>query len=100
MKKKQKKLKKKNKTKTKKSINKKSKKPIKLRKKSKINLKKKIKRTRPKNSKTIRNRLINNVKKDTIALKLVKWQLSLKPEFKFRINFSLEKYIQSFFDKA
>ena len=26
-------------------------------------------------------------------------QLSLKPEFNFKINFSLEKYIQGFFDK-
>ena len=38
-------------------------------------------------------------KRDDIALKLVRWQLSLKPEFNFKINFSLEKYIQAFFDK-
>ena len=34
-----------------------------------------------------------------MALRLVKLQLSLKPGFNFRINFSLEKYIQGFFDK-
>ena len=36
---------------------------------------------------------------DSLVLKLVKLQLSLKPEFNFKINFSLEKYIQGFFDK-
>ena len=30
---------------------------------------------------------------------MVKWQLSLKPQFNLKINFSLEKHIQSFFDK-
>jgi hypothetical protein len=34
-----------------------------------------------------------------LALKLVKLQLSLKPQFNFKINFSLERYIQGFFDK-
>ena len=34
-----------------------------------------------------------------MILKLVKFQLSLKPEFNFKINFNLEKYIQRFFDK-
>ena len=34
-----------------------------------------------------------------MVLKLVKLQLALKPQFSFKINFSLEKYIQSFFDK-
>ena len=34
-----------------------------------------------------------------MVLKLVKLQLSLKPQFNFKINFSLEKYIQGFFDK-
>ena len=32
-------------------------------------------------------------------MKLVKLQLSLKPQLNFKINFSLEKYIQRFFDK-
>ena len=34
-----------------------------------------------------------------MLLKLVKLQLSLKPQFNFKFNFSLEKYIQGFFDK-
>jgi len=40
-----------------------------------------------------------NVKTDGLVYKLVKLQLSLKPNFDFRLKFSLEKYIQSFFDK-
>ena len=40
-----------------------------------------------------------NAKKDSLALKLVKLQIALKPELNFKINFNLEKYIQSFFDK-
>ncbi len=34
-----------------------------------------------------------------MILKIVKFQLSLKPQFNFKINFSLEKHIQGFFDK-
>ena len=34
-----------------------------------------------------------------MTLKIVKFQLALKPEFNIKINFSLEKYIQRFFDK-
>ena len=37
--------------------------------------------------------------KESIILKLVKLQLSLKPEFNFKLNFNLEKHIQGFFDK-
>ena len=39
------------------------------------------------------------IRRDSLALKLVKLQLSLKPQFNFKINFSIEKYIQGFFDK-
>jgi hypothetical protein len=39
------------------------------------------------------------IKKESLVLKLVKLQHSLKPKFKIKIDFSLEKYIQSFFDK-
>ena len=39
------------------------------------------------------------VKRDSLTSKLVRLQLSLKPKFEFKINFSLEKYIQKFFDK-
>ena len=41
----------------------------------------------------------NKIQKDSIVLKLVKFQLSLKPQFKFKINLNLEKHIQGFFDK-
>jgi len=37
--------------------------------------------------------------KDSLVLKLVKLQLSFKPQFNLKINFNLEKYIQRFFDK-
>ena len=39
------------------------------------------------------------IEKDSLVLKLVKLQLSLRPQFNFKINFNLEKYIQRFFDK-
>ncbi len=98
MKKKQKKRK--NKIKKKKPIIKKPKRPIKTRKKTRIKTKKKIKKIKLIKSRTIKNRFeTNKAKRDSIALKLVKWQLSLKPEFNFKLNFSLEKYIQGFFDK-
>ena len=92
MKKKRKKNKRKNKIKKKSLTNKKTNRPFKIKKKSKRRFKKKIKK--------IKNKLnFNKAKKDSLALRLVKWQLSLKPGFNFRINFSLEKYIQGFFDK-
>ena len=73
---------KKNKKKTKKKINTK-KKRIKFRKLKKINYRSQI----------------NTKKQESIILKLIKFQLSLKPKFNFKLNFSLEKYIQGFFDK-
>ena len=100
MKKKRKKIKRKNKIKKKKQINKKIKRSLKIVKRSNFKPKKKIKKKKLKKSKIIRNRLeTNKAKKDSIALRLIKLQLSLKPEFNFKINFSLEKYIQCFFDK-
>ena len=100
MKKKRKKNKRKNKIKKKSLTNKKTNRPFKIKKKSKIRSKKKIKKIIPKKFKKIKNKLnFNKAKKDSLALRLVKWQLSLKPGFNFRINFSLEKYIQGFFDK-
>ena len=42
---------------------------------------------------------LKKIQKESLILKLVKLQLSIKPQFNFRINFSLEKYIQRFFDK-
>ena len=38
-------------------------------------------------------------KKENIILKIVRLQQLLKPEFKIKINFNLEKYFQAFFDK-
>jgi len=101
MKKKQKKIKRKNKIKKKKPIFKKSKRVKKIKKKSQLKSKKRNKKTKLKKSKIIQNKInTRKAKKDSIALKLIKLQLSLKPEFKFKINFSLEKYIQGFFDKV
>ena len=100
MKKKRKKIKKKSKTKKKKLKDIKVKKFKKSKTKSKKILKKRPKKRKVKKAKIIRNNFNTyKAKKDSIALKLVKWQLSLKPEFNFKINFSLEKYIQKFFDK-
>ena len=103
MKKKQKKSKKKRKilkkTKTYKvsSRLKKNKKRTKKLKKSRVVKKKKI---RFKKSK--RNNYLTQIKKtqnESIILKFVKFQLSLKSQFNFKFNFSLEKHIQGFFDK-
>ena len=100
MKKKQKKIKRKNKIKKKKPIIKKFKRAKKIKKKSRVKSKKRIKKSILKKTKIIQNKInTSKAKKDSLALKLVKWQLSLKPEFNFKINFSLEKYIQNFFDK-
>jgi len=60
---------------------------------------KKNKKLKPKILKRKTNFITKKVKKESIALKLVKFQLSIKPQFNFKINFNLEKYIQSFFDK-
>ena len=78
---------------TRKSV-KKSKKRKKGIKKVKI---KKLKRTKIK--KTRHKFKIKKPQKESLVLKLVKLQLSLKPQFDFKINFSLEKHIQGFFDK-
>ena len=100
MKKKQKKIKKKNKIKNKKPINKKFKRTNRIKKKFKTKSKKKIKQKKFKKTKIFKNQLnTKKAKQDSIALKLVKLQLSLKPEFNFKFSFNLEKYIQGFFDK-
>ena len=94
MKKKQKKFKKK------KPIKKKIKISKKIKKTQKKFYKSKTKKKRTKKFKKIKkNIIIKNAKKDSFALKLVKFQLSLRPGFNFKINFKLEKYIQGFFDK-
>ena len=102
------------KKKRKKSKNRKKfkKKPIKLKnfkklkKISKIkkkNSKKKFKKRKKKKLRYINKKVsypkIKKVQKESLVMKLVKLQLSLKPQFNFKINFNLEKYIQGFFDK-
>ena len=70
-------------------------------------IKKKSKKTKPKlkssNIKKLKNKITNNKsrkpQKKNLILKVINFQNSLKPEIKFRINFSIEKYIQAFFDK-
>ena len=99
---------KKKRTKTKKSKKKIFK--IKSLKKSRKNLQKRKKKIKKRN-KVIKNKKRKKLKKiinssklkknkdESLILKLVRLQLSLKPQFNFKINFSLEKYIQGFFDK-
>ena len=76
---------------------------VKKRKKNIKNKIKKFKKVRPKKLKKIKKNLIKlkpkKIKNESLTLKFVKLQLSLKPQFNFKINFSLEKYIQGFFDK-
>ena len=107
MKKKQKKSKKSKKTKKSKKNKKLKKKFFKSKnlKKSKKLFKKnkkisKIKKRKLKNSKKKINYLnVKKVPNESLVLKLVKLQLSIKPQLNFKINFSLERYIQRFFDK-
>ncbi len=104
MKKKQKKSKKKIKKRKKNKAYKVNKKIIRIRKGSKKQRKNKLIKKKKKNkSKKIKKinyqPQIKKKQKDSLVLKLVKFQLSLKPRFNFRLNFGLEKSIQSFFDK-
>ncbi len=99
MKKKRKKLKQKKKIikrvykiKSSKKFKKKTKKVLKIKRKKNKKLRRKILKKKT-------NFITKKVKKESLALKLVKFQLSIKPQFNFKINFNLEKYIQSFFDK-
>ena len=70
-------------------------------------IKKKSKKNKPKlkssNIKKLKNKITNNKtrkpQKKNLILKVINFQNSLKPEIKFKINFSIEKYIQAFFDK-
>ena len=81
------------KKKVKKITNKNHKKNLKVKK----NIYKKKKKS--KNIKTNKKKQkVNTRKKVTLISRLVTLQNSLKPEFNFKINFNLEKYIQAFFD--
>ena len=99
MKKKQKKLKRKKRISKKISKNKKVKRIKKLKKIHKSKTKKSKQKKIKKVKKIKENLKSTKAKKDSIALKLVKWQLSLKPKLNLNLNFNLEKYIQGFFDK-
>jgi hypothetical protein len=83
----------------------KSKHPKKLKKtfKKKKVLKKKPRSTRRIKLKSTMKKIaypkLNKTRNESLTLKLVKLQLSLKPQFNFKINFSLERHIQRFFDK-
>ena len=74
-----------------------------IQKKRKKNLKKKLRKIKKKKIRNVKKKTsylkTNETKSDSLILKLVKLQLSLKPQFNFKINFNLEKYIQGFFDK-
>ena len=98
--KKTKKIKKKEENQKKKKILKPSKisrkKAKKVRKISKKRFKKTKSKKQKKNKGILKTKKISN---NSIILKLVKLQLSLKPQFKFKINLNLEKRIQGFFDK-
>ena len=101
--------KKRKKSKKNKKFRKKSSNPRRLKKLKKVlkkrtkNSKKKNKKIKKKKLKNIKDKTINpKIKRrhnDSLTLKLIKLQLSLKPQFNFKINFNLEKYIQGFFDK-
>ena len=70
--------------------------------KSKINKKNKVKAKKKNISKVkekTKKKILNKPKEKSFLLKIINFQNSLKPEFKFRINFNIEKYIQAFFDK-
>ncbi len=84
----------KTKTKVKKKVKKKTKSTYKKVKK----IKSKIKHRKiNKNKKKIQNKRVS--KKQNFILKIINFQNSLKPQLSLKINFSLEKYIQAFFDK-
>jgi hypothetical protein len=92
-----KKIKKKSK-KTKTKVKKKVKKKTKFTSKKVKKIKSKIKpRKINKNKKKIQNKRVS--KKQNFILKIINFQNSLKPQLSLKINFSIEKYIQAFFDK-
>jgi hypothetical protein len=66
-------------------------------------IKKKVKKIKSKvKSSNKKIRKIKNKeipKKQNFILKIINFQNSLRPQIKFKINLSIEKYIQAFFDK-
>jgi len=59
----------------------------------------KIKKKFLKNKKKTKGSQTKKVQNESLVLKIIRFQLLLKPQFNFKINFNIEKYIQSFFDK-
>ena len=97
MKKKQKKTKKKSRKKTKKTR-------VRTSKKYNKNLKKKKKRNRKKRKKIKKKKNLKfsgekKKQKESLIYKFVKFQLTVNQSLNFNFSFSLEKYIQKFFDK-
>ena len=88
---------KKTKSRTRTSVKKKVKKHSKSIKKKVKKIKSKIKSKVKKKIKKIKNKKIP--KKQNFISKIINFQNSLKPQINFKINFSIEKYIQAFFDK-
>ena len=76
----------------------------KVRKKPKF-ISKKIKKVKSKvkfrniNKKKVKSKIKKRTKKKNFILKIINFQNSLKPQINFKINFSVEKYIQAFFDR-
>jgi len=83
------------------------KKPIKKKPIKKKPIKKKPIRKRPIKKKPTRKKPIRKTtskkfvikKKENLVVKIIQLQNFLKPNFKIKINFSLEKYVQGFFDR-
>ena len=100
-------MKKKNKkSKRKKAIKRKKNKPKNIKKiRKKINFSRKKKknkknRNKKKNVNLKKNKnYIPKTKNQSLISKIVKFQLSIKSNFDFKINLNPERYIQSFFDK-
>ena len=61
-------------------------------------VKKTIAKKKPVKKNSIKKNIVKR-KKDSLISKIIKLQHLLKPELNIKINFSLEKYIQTFFDK-
>ncbi|WP_440678675.1 hypothetical protein [Candidatus Pelagibacter sp. HIMB1611] len=80
---------------------KKSKKISKVKKTKPKIYKKNTTKTKKKNNLKVKTKkkIIKKPKEKSFLLKIINFQNSLKPEFKFKININIEKYIQAFFDK-
>ncbi len=77
--------------------------PKKITRSKKKNPKKKTKRNKKNKPRNVKKKgkkfKISKINRESLILKIVKLQLSFKPQLNLKINFSLEKYIQKFFDK-